>query len=118
METNVYKGFIQDWSGKKMLPITRAELVLDSKGNVALTSDEFLAKDGHPGLVTAAERQVIASLTSAGGALENIADVYNKLDYINEGIWSTIKEIYRYRDSVHGILASIAEDYKDTDFDV
>lgn len=83
--TNVYKGFIQDWSGRKMLPITRAELVLDSKGNAAFSSEEFLAKDGHPGLVTAAERQVIASLTSAGGALENIADVYNKLGYINEG---------------------------------
>lgn len=85
METNVYKGFIQDWSGKKMLPITRAELVLDSKGNVALTSDEFLAKDGHPGLVTAAERLVINSITGTGGALDNIADVYTKLDYINEG---------------------------------
>ena len=42
----------------------------------------------------------------------------SELEYINDGIWSTVKEIYRYRDSVHGILASIAEDYKDTDFDV
>jgi hypothetical protein len=64
------KGFIKDWQGNKILPITRGELVLDCLGNVALTSDRFLAgelkdADGNiiandkPGLITAAERAVL-----------------------------------------------------------
>mgnify|MGYP006382565007 FL=1 len=32
------KGFITDFGGNKLLPITRGELVLDKDGNVALTS--------------------------------------------------------------------------------
>jgi hypothetical protein len=54
-----------------MLPITRGELVLDANGNIALTSDLFLAGkftdadgNGLPGLITAAER---AMLNGAGG---------------------------------------------------
>lgn len=42
----------------------------------------------------------------------------SELNYIDTGVWSTINEIYRYRDSMHGILNAIAEDYKETDFDV
>lgn len=83
MDNTVYKGFINDWAGRTLLPITRGELVLDSNGIIALQSDQFLAKDGHPGLVTSAERTLIANLTSAGGALEQVADIYNKLDYLN-----------------------------------
>jgi hypothetical protein len=37
MTTN--KGFIKDINGNKLLPITRAELVLDSNGKIALTSE-------------------------------------------------------------------------------
>ena len=32
MATN--KGFIKDWKGNKILPITRGELVLDKDGNI------------------------------------------------------------------------------------
>jgi hypothetical protein len=76
-----------------MLPITRAELVLDSKGYIALNSDEFLAvaptiaadgsitSEGHPGLMTAAEK---AMLNGAGN--QNISDVYVKLGHINSGL--------------------------------
>ena len=39
----ITKGFIKDWNGNKMLPITRGELVLDVEGNGALTSNLFLA---------------------------------------------------------------------------
>ena len=83
MDNTVYKGFINDWAGRTLLPITRGELVLDSNGIIALQSDQFLAKDGHPGLVTSAERALISSLTSAGGALEQVADIYAKLSYLN-----------------------------------
>lgn len=83
MDNTVYKGFINDWAGRTLLPITRGELVLDSDGKIALQSDQFLAKDGHAGLVTSAERALISSLTSAGGALEQVADIYAKLSYLN-----------------------------------
>jgi hypothetical protein len=32
------KGFIKTFSGERLLPITRGELVLDQDGNIALTS--------------------------------------------------------------------------------
>ena len=84
----ITKGFIKDWNGNKMLPITRGELVLDVEGNVALTSNLFLAgtfKDaqgkGLPGLITAAER---AMLNGASG--QNIVDLYSKIEHINAGL--------------------------------
>jgi hypothetical protein len=87
------KGFIKDWQGKKILPITRGELVLDCLGNVALTSDRFLAgelkdADGNiiatnmPGLITAAERAML----SGGGSGNSLSDLYTKVGYINTGL--------------------------------
>jgi hypothetical protein len=92
METTTKKGFIKDWTGRKILPITRGELVLDCLGNVALTSDRFLAgelKDAKgeviannlPGLITAAER---AMLKGAPG--NSLSDLYTKVGYINTGL--------------------------------
>ena len=76
-----HKGFITDQNGNNLLPITRAELVLDSKGQIALHSDEFLAGNGLPGLMTAAEKAMLS-----GGSGQSLADVYNKLQYINSGL--------------------------------
>lgn len=76
------KGFIKDWRGNQLLPITRGELVLDVDGNIALNSDHFLAKDGHPGLITAAERAMLSGGSEGG----NITDLYNKIGYINTGL--------------------------------
>lgn len=92
MGTITKKGFIKDWQGNKLLPITRGELVLDCLGNVALTSDRFLAgalkdADGNviannlPGLITAAERAMLQ-----GGEGQNIEDIYTKLGHINSGL--------------------------------
>ena len=44
------KVFLHDQNETKLLPITRGELVLDSSGNIALHSNEFLATDSQPGL--------------------------------------------------------------------
>lgn len=44
------KVILKDQSNIEMLPITRGELVLDSSGNQALHSTEFLATDSQPGL--------------------------------------------------------------------
>lgn len=79
------KGFIKDWQGNKIFPITRGELVLDKNGIVALQSEEFLANangNGLPGLITAAERAML----SGGAAGTGIQDIYTKLGYINEGL--------------------------------
>ena len=41
-----------------------------------------------------------------------------ELEYLWDGIFDTIHEIYRYRDSAMGVMEQIAQDYKDTSFDV
>ena len=46
---------------------------------------------------------------------ENIPE--EELKYIDNSIWATIKEIYRYRDSAMGIMEQIVQDYKDVDLD-
>ena len=94
MATN--KGFIKDWLGNTILPITRGELVVDSEGNIALASDQFLAQDGHPGLVTAAERAMINGSLSGEGSL---ADLYNKIDYINDGLQFNDTAVHFYNEN-------------------
>lgn len=81
----IKKGFIIDQSENTLLPITRAELVLDSNGVVALNSEQFLAKNGLPGLVTATERALINQLSGSGEG-QNLSNIYTKLDYINNGL--------------------------------
>lgn len=78
------KGFIKDWAGRHILPITRGELVLDQDGNIALNSKYFLAGENGSqyGLITAAEREMLKSEGSGGG----ITDIYTKLGYINAGL--------------------------------
>ena len=41
----------------------------------------------------------------------------DELKYIDKSIWATIQEIYRYRDSVMGVMEQIVQDYKDVDLD-
>lgn len=78
------KGFIHDFIGNTLLPITRAELVLDSQGKIALHSQEFLAGNGKPGLISAEDRELIKKLT--GGEEMNLSDLYDKINYINTGL--------------------------------
>lgn len=83
------KGFIKNGSGEKLLPITRAELVLDKLGNIALHSEEFLAvapsegSSGLPGLMTAAEK---AMLNGTGNG-QNLTDIYAKLTTLNNSLY-------------------------------
>lgn len=79
------KGFIK-LGDKRILPITRGELVLDSNGNIALTSEQFAAGGNNAyGLISAAERQLLQSGTSSGGNL-GIYDINTRLNYINQGL--------------------------------
>lgn len=46
------KVFLKDQNNIEILPVTRGELVLDSSGQPALRSAEFLATDSQPGLTS------------------------------------------------------------------
>ena len=80
------KGFIKDYNGNPLLPITRAELVLDKHGMQALHSSEFEAKlpdestdfPGLPGLITAAEKALIHTLDGNSGS-GTISDIYSQI---------------------------------------
>ena len=41
-----------------------------------------------------------------------------ELNYIDDSIWATIKEIYRYRDSFMGVMEQTQASYKDLDQEV
>lgn len=79
------KGFIKDWAGNKILPITRGELVLDQEGKIALNSKYFLAgvNGSEYGLISAAERALLnGGIEGVGG----IAELYEQLKLVNKGI--------------------------------
>lgn len=80
----ITKGFIKDWSGNKILPITRGELVLDQDGKMALSSKYFEAgyNGNEYGLISAADLAKI----SGGNNGEGISDIYAKLNQINSGL--------------------------------
>ena len=91
MATN--KGFIKDINGNKLLPITRAELVLDSNGKIALTSEQFAAGGNNPwGLISAEER---ALLTGTNGG-DSVTSLSTKLSYINSGLYVNNKQLNFY----------------------
>jgi hypothetical protein len=80
------KGFIKDYNGNPLLPITRAELVLDKNGMPALHSAEFVAHlpdastnfAGLPGLITAAEKALIHTLDGDSGS-GTISEIYSQI---------------------------------------
>jgi hypothetical protein len=53
------------------------------------------------------------------GILTNIINVIRESDWaeIQDNVWSTIKNIYDYKNSVMGILDNIKADYGELDFD-
>lgn len=103
------KGFIKDWQGNRILPITRGELVLDQNGIVAFQSEQFLANadgNGLPGLITAAERAML----SGGSAGTGITDIYNKLGYINTGLQFNNTTLNYYNESGQATPIKITSD--------
>lgn len=52
------KVFLQD-QDEKLLPITRGELVLDSSGEEAFHSEEFLANNSQPGLMSKEDKVIL-----------------------------------------------------------
>lgn len=62
------KVILKDENLIEVMPITRAELVLDSAGNQALHSHEFLATDTQPGLMSPNDKQKLE--TVAGNTVD------------------------------------------------
>ena len=60
------KAFLKDHDDIEILPITRGELVLDSSGNPAFSSNEFLATTSQPGLMSKEDKSKIDNLSSIG----------------------------------------------------
>lgn len=50
------KGILKDKDNNNILPITRGELVLDSKGNQALRSNDFIATNKQAGLMSSEDK--------------------------------------------------------------
>ena len=80
------KGFIKDYNGNPLLPITRGELVLDKSGMPAFHSSDFIAQlpdestsfAGLPGLITAAEKALIHTLDGNSGS-GTISEIYSQI---------------------------------------
>lgn len=100
------KGFIKDYNGNPLLPITRGELVLDSQGTPAFRSSEFIAQapstgfDGLPGLITAAEKALINNLGDGSGT-GTIFEIYSQLN-----------ELFKIGINVNGTKLSFYNDDK------
>lgn len=67
------KGFIKDQNNIEMLPITRGELVLDSSGRQALHSNEFLATDSQPGLMSKEDKAKLDKLNENGATIDLVS---------------------------------------------
>ena len=62
------KVLLQDQHNNEILPITRGELILDSSGKMAFHSNEFLATDSQPGLMSPDDKQKLE--TVAGNTVD------------------------------------------------
>lgn len=114
MSKSIYKGFIKNINGDYILPITRAELVLDASGMPAFNSSAFVAEastngeGGRYGLVSPATLELINSLTTGtdGGSLgdiyANISILNTKLNHINSSlsVGDSILNFYTEQDNV------------------
>ena len=115
------KGLLKDSNGIEILPITRGELVLDSSGNVALHSNEFLATDTQPGLTllhyvevskeaiqeTPVEEVPIIILKSASEEVYPVTSadaVIVNTDYGNTSLTNVLREIHVEIDNSKTIL--------------
>lgn len=58
------KVILKDQDAIEVLPITRGELVLDSSGNQAFHSTEFLATSSQPGLLSSADKTKLDNIAS------------------------------------------------------
>lgn len=93
-----------------MLPITRGELVLDSSGNMALHSQEFLATTERHGLISMSDKAKLDSM--AGGAIDDKLDINSANPVQNKvltQIINSIKEKYIKAVNISGNKLTITD---------
>ena len=89
------KGFVTDYNGNRLLPITRAELVLDANGYIALHSKQFEAAvpdskntEGKWGLISPEDLALVRTLKGGSAGNGTIATIQQQLAalYSNLGL--------------------------------
>ena len=82
------KGFIKDYDGNRLLPITRAELVLDKNGEMAMHSEQFAAAvadpsvpgdEGQYGLISPEDLALVRTLKGGSTGTGTIATIQQQL---------------------------------------
>lgn len=74
------KAILKDQDGIEILPITRAELILDSEGKPAFRSASLLATDADPGLMSQDDKKLLRNaviIDSTSDGITTITDVNN-----------------------------------------
>lgn len=95
--TTTLTGFIKDYAGNRLLPITRAELVLDANGQIALHSKQFKAEVPDPsipndkgkwGLISPEDLALVRTLQGGSTGNGTIATIQQQLAalYSNLGL--------------------------------
>ena len=58
-------------------------------------------------------------LVYSSGLMEAVIEVIPETEYADlcSGVWRSISEVYAYKNSIHGILASVNEDYSNLKLD-
>ena len=71
------KAILKDQSGIEILPITRAELILDSEGKPAFRSAKLLATADQPGLMSPEDKRIIHTAAIIKKTENGISEIQN-----------------------------------------
>lgn len=86
------KVILKDLENESIMPITRGELILDSSGNMAFNSNEFIATENHPGLLSKEDKlklnNIEESLPIASNTLLGGVKIGTTVDISEDGTLS------------------------------
>lgn len=71
------KAILKDQSGIEILPITRAELILDSEGKQAFRSTFFTATVEQPGLMSPDDKKIIKASAIVQNTVDDVTTITN-----------------------------------------
>ena len=108
------KVILKDWDNVEILPITRGELILDSSGNEALHSNEFLATTSQPGLMSSEYKIKLDALLANGGSEEiHIGDEAPTDPSIKVWIDTSVENVESNNNDSSTHLVYVAENVED-----
>ena len=76
------KAILKDYDGIDILPITRAELILDEQGNQAFRSASLLVTDADHGLMSSQDKTTLKQAVIVQSVQDSVATVTNNNDVI------------------------------------